>query len=271
MEARPHPRNHVPRFWVALQPSIVRIYKVAGLICLTAILVGLIGFLTVNIFYFFDKSWVRPIRLDPGHAKVIEASNALADAKLHAGQLGIERVDIDAQLKEIDEIVKSDETFIAEASAQVETTNLKTPESWLVRREVDKAKLEKTNAVGRRIPLNKRLETLKARIEEQDKIVARLAQSPYLKAADHPVVLAFVPYKNLEDDVKVGTKLYRCSLGLIACSNVGKVTAILPGEITDKHPHDDSIQRGQFVEVEVGESAGGSSVLFAGGKPLWLF
>jgi hypothetical protein len=271
MEARPHPRNATPRFWVALQPSIVRIYKVAGLICLTAILVGLIGFLTVNIFYFFDKSWVRPIRLAPGDAKVVEASNSLADAKLRASNLGIERVEIDTQLKEIDEIVKSDETFIAQASAQVEVANLKTPEAWLLRREVDKANLDKINAIGRRIPLNKRMESLKARIDEQDKIVARLAQSPYLKAADHPVVLAFVPYKNLDDTVKVGTKLYRCSWGLVACSNVGKVTAILPGEVSDKHPHDDSVQRGQFVEVDVSESAGGSTVLFGGSKPLWLF
>ena len=54
-------RSSRPRFWIALQPSIVRLYKAAGLVALTAILVGLVGFLIVNIFYFFDHSWVRPV------------------------------------------------------------------------------------------------------------------------------------------------------------------------------------------------------------------
>ncbi len=62
MEAR-----KTPRFWVAVQPSIIRLYKVAGLVALTAILVGLLGFLIVNIFYFFDNSWVRPVVLSPTH------------------------------------------------------------------------------------------------------------------------------------------------------------------------------------------------------------
>ena len=53
MEARPSSR---PKVWIALQPSIVKIYKVAGLVAFTAILLGLIWFLVVNIFYFFDHS-----------------------------------------------------------------------------------------------------------------------------------------------------------------------------------------------------------------------
>ena len=44
------PRTSRPRFWIALQPSIVRLYKVAGLIALTAILIGLVSFLVVNVF-----------------------------------------------------------------------------------------------------------------------------------------------------------------------------------------------------------------------------
>src|SRR5687768_5880865 len=154
MEARP-PARSPARFWVALQPSIVRIYKVAGLLCLTAILVGLIGFLTVNIFYFFDKSWVRPVVLDDKNDKVIEASAQFADAKLRASQLATEKVEIEAQLKEIDRTVATDEKFIAEA-ATTQAEPPKTPEQWLVRREVDKAKLDRDNALDRRLPLEKR-------------------------------------------------------------------------------------------------------------------
>ena len=46
----------------------------------------------------------------------------------------------------------------------------------------------------------------------------------------------------------------------------------IDGEVQDIHPHDQSVQRGVMVEIELSTpSAEGNSVLFAGGKPLWLF
>jgi hypothetical protein len=271
MEARPPiSRRSAPKFWVALQPSIVRIYKVAGLVALTAILIGLIGFLTVNIFYFFDKSWTRPIVLDKTHEKVIAAGNQLAEAKERVNTLHTEKLEIESQLTEIDRTVAVDEKFIAEAGTQ-EARDLKTPDAWLLRREIDKAKLDKEHAISRRIPLTKRLESVKARIAEQDKFVTRLKESPYARALEHKLVMAFASHKNLRENVSVGTKLYGCKWGLVRCSHVGKVTAIIEGEVTDKHPHDESTQRGQLVEIEIEPSAIEHSVLFAGGKPLWLF
>ena len=267
MEARAQPPR-TPKFWVAIQPTIVRLYKVAGLVALTAILVGLVGFLVVNIFYFFDKSWVRPVVLSPTHQKVVDASTSLADAKLRAAELVSEKVEIEAKLAEIDRTVKADDAFVTEVGTLADAP--KSPEQWLVRREVEKAKLDKENAVGRRAPLHQRLESIKLRMDDQDKVVRRLSQSPYLKAIDQRVVLAFVPYQNLRN-VQLGTKLYHCAWGLVACSKVGKVTAILDGEVTDIHPHDESVQRGVMVEINVSDSAASDKVLFAGGKPLWLF
>jgi hypothetical protein len=267
MEARAQaPRT--PKFWIAIQPTIVRLYKVAGLVALTAILVGLIGFLVVNIFYFFDKSWVRPVVLSPTHQKVVEASTQLADAKLRAAELTSEKVDIQEQLAGLDRTIKADEAFIAEVGTTADAP--KTPELWLVHREVEKAKLDKENASGKRAPLTQRLESIALRIEDQDKVVRRLSQSPYLKAIDSRVILAFVPYQNLRN-VQLGTKLYACRWGLIACRKAGKVTALLDGEVTDIHPHDESVQRGVMVEIDVTTSAASDKVLFAGGKPLWLF
>ena len=265
MEARPSAR---PKFWIALQPSIVRIYKAAGLVALTAILIGLVGFLVVNVFYFFDHTWVRPVVLSPTHQKVVEASTQLADAKLRASQLDTEKIEIDSQLAEIERAVASDDRFITEVGATVDKPT--TPEQWLVRRELEKARLEKDDSVGRRIPLNSRLESLKLRKADQDAVVKRLEQSPYLRAVNQKVVLAFVPYQNLRN-VKLGTKLYSCAWGLVACSVVGKVTTVLEGEVQDVHPHDESIQRGVMVEIDVSSSAAGETVLFAGSKPLWLF
>lgn len=265
MEARPTAR---PKFWTALQPSIVRVYKVAGLVALTAILVGLIGFLVVNVFYFFDHTWVRPVVLSPTHQKVVEASTQLADAKLRASQLETEKVEIDASLAQIDREVTSDDAFINEVGAQVDKPT--TPEQWLLHREVEKAKLDKANSLGRKVPLNQRLASLTLRQADQDAVVKRLEASPYLKAINQKIVLAFVPYQNLRN-VKIGTKLYGCAWGLVACSNVGKVTAVLEGEVDNVHPHDESIQRGVMVEIDVSSSAAGETVLFAGGKPLFLF
>src|SRR5688500_1971731 len=146
MEASPSPR---PRFWIALQPSIVRIYKAAGLVALTAILIGLVGFLVVNIYYFFDHSWVRPVSLSPIHQRVIDASNQLADAKLRASQLVTERLEIESQLAEIERVVASDDKFIADVGDVVDSP--KSAEQWLVRRELEKAKLEKENLLGKRV------------------------------------------------------------------------------------------------------------------------
>lgn len=266
MEARPPPSR--PRFWIALQPTIVKIYKIAGLFALTGILVGLVGFLVVNVFYFFDHTWVRPVVLSPMHQKVVEASTLLADAKLRASEIDSEKLSIDGQLAEIDRSIAVDAKFITDVGTADDKPE--TAEQWLLRREVEKAQLDKENATGRRAPLHQRLDSLALRKAEQDAVVKRLEASPYLRAINNKIVLAFVPYQNLRN-VKLGTKLYGCSWGLVACSNVGKVTTVLEGEVTDVHPHDESIQRGVMVEIDVSSSAAGETVLFAGSKPLWLF
>jgi hypothetical protein len=261
------PRSTRPRFWTALQPSIVRIYKVAGLVALTAILVGLVGFLVVNIFYFFDHSWVRPVVLSPTHQRVIEASTQLADAKLRAGQLSTERLEIDAQLGELERVVASDERFLSEVGNSLDAP--KTPEQWLVKREVEKARLERENMIGKRAPLGQRIESLKLRIKDQEAVVHRLAQSPYLKAIESKVTLAFVPNQNLRN-LKIGAPLYGCVWGLVWCRKVGTVKVVLDGEVQDIHPHDESVQRGLMVEVDVSEWGASEAVLFVGAKPLWF-
>jgi hypothetical protein len=261
------PRSSRPRFWIALQPSIVRVYKAAGLVALTAILVGLVGFLVVNIFYFFDHTWVRPVVLSPIHQRVVEASTQLADAKLRASQLTTERLEIDGQLAEIERVVASDDEFIAELGSAAD--HPKTPEQWLVRREAGKAKLEKDNLNGKRVPLRQRIESLKLRSKDQDAVVNRLAQSPYLKAIENKVTLAFVPNQNLRN-VRLGAPLYGCLWGLVWCRKVGTVKAVLEGEVQDIHPHDESIQRGLMVEVDVSEWGASETVLFVGSKPLWF-
>ena len=65
------PASRAPRLRLALQPLIVKLYKIAGIFALAVILIGLIAYVVVNIFYFFDSSWVRPVILSPRHEKVM--------------------------------------------------------------------------------------------------------------------------------------------------------------------------------------------------------
>ena len=261
------PRSTRPRFWTALQPSIVRMYKLAGLVALTAILVGLVGFLIVNIFYFFDHTWVRPVVLSPTHQRVVEASTQLADAKLRAAQLTTERLEVDGQLAELERVIAADDKFISEVGNAVDAP--KTPDQWLVRRELEKARLEKENMNGKRVPLAQRIDSLKLRIKDQEAVVNRLAQSPYLKAIESKVTLVFVSNQNLRN-VRIGGPLYGCAWGLVWCRKVGTVKVVLDGEVQDIHPHDESVQRGLMVEVDVSEWGANETVLFAGSKPLWF-
>ncbi|HEY4245188.1 MAG TPA: hypothetical protein VGM88_35470 [Kofleriaceae bacterium] len=238
----------------------MRLYKIAGLFALTAILVGLIGFLVVNVFYFFDHTWVRPVKLSPNHQKVIEASTQLADAKLRAAQISTDESEASEELNAIKRTIDADKTFLAEAKAAPKP-------DLLVLREIEKADLDVLNQEGRKKPLQQRIESLKLRQKDEDALVQRLAGSPYLKAMEQQIVLAFVPNQNL-GNVKIGTALYGCRWGLILCHKVGTVTSVLDGEVQDQHPHDESIQRGVMVEINVTKDGADDSVLFAGGKPL---
>ncbi len=253
---------------MAMQPSIIRIYKVAGLVLLTAILVGLIGFLVVNVFYFFDHTWVRPVVLNPTHPKVVEANSQLTDARSRSSQLQAEKLSIEAELAAIDFKIQRDDKTIAEGTAYDAP---KAPEAWLAHERVEDARLDKELEGAKRVPLKARLESLGLLIKDQDALLHKLEQSPYLRALNSKAVLAFVPYQNLRN-VKLGTKLYGCSWGLMLCKVVGKVTATIDGEVENIHPHDESVQRGIMVEIELSTpSAEGDNVLFAGAKPLWLF
>src|SRR5262249_18277871 len=168
---------------------------------------------------------------------------------------------------EIERVVAADDRFIDEVGATVDAP--KTPDQWLVRREFEKARLEKENASGKRLPPGRRVGSLGPRIREQDAGVGGLAQSPYLKAIENKVTLAFVSNQNLKN-VKLGSPLYGCAWGLVWCKKVGTVKAVLDGEVQDIHPHDESIQRGLMVEVDVTEWGANEAVLFAGSKPLWF-
>ncbi len=109
---------------------------------------------------------------------------------------------------------------------------------------------------------------LTASIARQDKIIDSLKQSAYLRAVGNGAHVAMVPYDNLEN-VTVGANLYACKLSMIVCRKVGSVVAVLPGEVTVKHPTREAMLRGRMVEMKMTDAAAAEDeVLFAGRKPI---
>jgi hypothetical protein len=255
MPPTPQKQSRWNRISPVLQPLIIKLYKVAGIVSLSVILLGLIAYLTVTVFYFLDRSWVRPVILSPEHHRVVEASTGLADAKMRRSELEAEQA--------------SNEKFEATVAGLAADAG-KNAQAALVRREVDKSVLERQAAGDRRAALQRRIKELDVRTGEQDVVINRLAASPYMKATQQRKVVAFVPYQNLRN-AQPGTSLYGCSWGLVICSRIGTIVSLLDGEVQETHPHDDSLQRGVLVEIELTDAkAAENPVLFAGGKPLFF-
>jgi len=98
--------------------------------------------------------------------------------------------------------------------------------------------------------LEENLRTIDVSIARYDALLAAIRSSPYLKAMEGNLTVAFVPYDNIAK-VKPGVSLHACKLGLIWCSNVGSVARILDGEVTRKHPIRNVLLRGAMVEIEL--------------------
>lgn len=130
-----------------------------------------------------------------------------------------------------------------------------------IKQEYEASRLATDKAIGLR-------DSIKVALEREDKMLASLKQTGYLRAmADHAQV-AFVPYGNLHK-VDKESSLYGCKLGMVFCHKVGTVLEVLPGEVQFKHPHRDKMLRGQMVELKLEDGAAATDdVLFVGGRPL---
>jgi hypothetical protein len=61
--------------------------------------------------------------------------------------------------------------------------------------------------------------------------------------------VAFIPYTQI-DGVSSGGKVYECVLGVFSCTQVGRVTEVLPGEVIVPDPWG-SLARGQYAVIEL--------------------
>lgn len=259
-----------PRMRLTIQPLIVKVYKVAGIVALGAILLGLILYLINNVFYFFDNSWVRPVILSPSHDKVVAASADLSAAQQQVDALEIERDQAAARKAKLERSKTAALAFVEENS-DVVTAAGKSLGAVEARRSLQLAELEAKAATDDLAVVERELANLDTSIAAARGTVERLSSSYYLKARGQKIVVGFVPYENLST-ASPGTALYRCSWGLINCSEVGKVLSVLDGEVSERHPEKDRVLRGVMIEMQLSDAgAGQDAVLFAGGKPFWIF
>ncbi len=77
VRAAPPPRRY-DRF-APINGIIVTAYKLLGLAILTAILVGLAGYLATNLFFLFDRTWIAPEVIAPNDPRVIQVETQIAE------------------------------------------------------------------------------------------------------------------------------------------------------------------------------------------------
>lgn len=114
------------------------------------------------------------------------------------------------------------------------------------------------------------IEMIDTAIERYEKLLNQIKTSPYLRAMDERVHLAFVPYDNL-DQAKTGSAVYGCRLPLLVCSEVGTVTQVVDGEITARHPLYSEQLRGQMVEIDLEDSIWAEEKALFLNRPALLF
>src|SRR2546421_6390274 len=92
------PRPRRTAHSVRARKLLVGAYKLAGLAILTAILLGLISYLGLNVFYLFHHAWVRPTVVSPTDSRVLELSSQLAQQASLRDKLRAERASLQANL-----------------------------------------------------------------------------------------------------------------------------------------------------------------------------
>jgi hypothetical protein len=259
------------RFRPVFQAAIIRAYKIIGLGILTAILIGLISFLTVNLFYLVNSSWVRPVVLSPTHGSVLSTMATLSAESSRRDEIISEREELRAELAGIDRVLELNREFESEFSKLAAAhPGPGDYAALMARRAYGESIIEREKAAARKKVIESQIERLARSVARYDKLIADLQGSAYIQATDRRVTVAFVPYENL-DNVEEGMSIYACRWGLVLCREVGEVGPALKGEVTDTHPQSGSSLRGIMVEIRLADqSAAEERALFVGKRPLWI-
>jgi len=337
----------------------VNIYKLMGFVVLTAILLGIVSYLSFSIFYLFDREWVAPIILSPSSERVIQMNSQLIQQQYNRDKLDVERMLLKAQLSNIERTIIVNKEFqerfklavsadlrvrekelkdlqglykeylatrkkvqeASEAFAHMSEEDLKRDldaglieeeayvrgkmalsqnimsqisydqkridleaksteidrktqalkalsiklsdpaldnpsatnyDILLMEKEYQTSILEMEELKIQKEPIEKQIALLDESMIEYDNILQTIKQSPYYKAINEKVSIAFVPYTNLPS-VKPGVPIYGCSFELLWCRKVGSVVQKLDGEVSARHPMFSSELRGVMIEIKLND------------------
>jgi len=256
------------------QTALIRAYKVMGLVALAAILVGLVSFLTVNLFYLMNRSWARPVILSPTHGAVLNAMSTLSSETSRRDELLNERDQLKAELDGIERVLTLNKEFQTQfEGTQVDPAALRGAaayEALVARRAYSESVIERERSAARKQVIGRQIERLDTSIKRYDALIGQIQGSAYIQAMDSKVTVAFVPYENL-DNIEDGMSIYACRWGLIWCREVGTVGPQLKGEVTDTHPQTGNSLRGVMIEMRLDDrEAAEERALFVGKRPFWI-
>ncbi|HEY8080337.1 MAG TPA: hypothetical protein VIF62_39675 [Labilithrix sp.] len=145
-----------------------------------------------------------------------------------------------------------------------------TREVLAAQREFDLSVLQKKRANEETAAIRAGISAADATLVRYDALLAAIKETPYLKAVDHHLTVAFVPYANL-DSAKPGTPVYSCAANIVWCTKVGVVGEVLEGEVTGQNPLQRVELRGAMVRLDVADMRSAREpVLHAGRKPLFF-
>lgn len=114
------------------------------------------------------------------------------------------------------------------------------------------------------------INNLNKTLKEQEKLLKVAKESAYYEAADGEIVVAFIPYDNLNNSY-IGAYVYDCYLQIIFCRKVGKIVKEYAAEEYAKHPLFKTDLRGNVVRLDLTDNASKiSSVIFSNVKPLGI-
>lgn len=145
-----------------------------------------------------------------------------------------------------------------------------TSDVLLLEREYTHSALEQARAEATLKSLQEDLKALDEVAQRYDTLIESLRASPYLKAIEKNLTVAFVPYENL-GNAEQGTPLYACTAKLFWCHEVGVIGKMLEGEVSLKHPIRQYMLRGVMVEIQLtDEPAAREDLLHLSRPPMLL-
>jgi len=90
----------------------VSAYKLVGFAVLTALLVGIFGYLGTGLFFLFDREWIAPLVLSPNSEKVLQMNAHMVQQQYRREQLEAERLAFETQVGTVERNIAANKLLL---------------------------------------------------------------------------------------------------------------------------------------------------------------